>query len=320
MDGKKNNYDFSDFGNEELIKRQNKLDEIAKLGEEQNQDDVDFIKSGRERPISSFTSTDDNGVYDSILDKLHSTSETPEGILIKKEDFQNLFEEIEKLGDDYLEVFLALNDNASVQETADELSVNTSKIIDMIKHILSSVDQKYADFFKKRVLEQRIKRNIKPELEGENIKLTNELAEEDYLKKDEVTGRVYLTDAAKELSLDKLKDYLKTFGYNISRVTVYRAQKKGYFTPDYHGDNRVYGAEVIELSEDEKFLTLEEIMSIFNVDIKVAKRIKNNGYYRVDTLKKDDLDKIPPVKKGKIKSAFIKQIVGGKSFILKDAA
>ena len=226
------------------------------------------------------------------------------------ESMQMTIEKVKQLSEDHNKIFLAIMDNGSVEEISSELSLSPRSVVLMIRELLAVIHPHYAKMFEKQLKAKQ-----------PDVEITKELSESDLPSEkptfDEISGRVILTELMRVMSLDRLHAYLNSCGYEISRVTAYRAKKSGWFNPSYfkEGGDRVLKGKFVELTADEKLLDVEVLASQFGVGLPSARRMKQQGYLHVDSIntKYRDRLKIDP---SRIKQELVGYFAGSRRILL----
>lgn len=107
-------------------------------------------------------------------------------------------------------------------------------------------------------------------------------------------NRIYLTEEEKKMPLDKLKDCLNArHSISVHRGTYARAKKTGWFMRPGWKDNRppsVIGE--IYLSEDDKKLSVREMMGKYSISWSTAAKALQRGWFAITNNNRDKVKKI----------------------------
>jgi len=232
--------------------------------------------------------------------------EDPESILLEKELFEELLERVQEVGSDDPEKILRALDPELIQ------GLTRPKHRRLYKGTVATPMMYDTEILKRlgEMLGQAIGWD-------EGDKVIDRLSEAAGVKKSKEEmmfkqrqGRVQISELTRKMPLDILHSIIRAAGYDVSRSTIWRAKKQGWFFHSYHAkwenggkskpDHRAVG--VINLTEGEKNLTGKDIGEKFGVSEVTGWRAKKRGWFQVDqsTLKKG---KIPPERLKKIPQA-----------------
>lgn len=104
--------------------------------------------------------------------------------------------------------------------------------------------------------------------------------------------KVFLSDEAKALPLKELCQKAHECGLKASRVTLWRAQERGYFHLEYHRPGifqRRGNVGFVRLSTAEQGQSTSMLMKMFGISPNTARQAKKRGWFEVTASNQPDL-------------------------------
>jgi hypothetical protein len=250
---------------EEKLRREynRRKDEIATLVAEQN---ADFHgKLWGEFSMEGKADDTDRDRSD-VIGRLCPFRHTPEDIVIEAETMQIAEAKITEVlgGGPYLKYYRQVLGGCDFEELCAESGSTRGQMVEILSRILTVVAPERAE---------RARAERREELTASAVWLNDGI------------GRVELSEAAKNMSLDELHQLLLASGFQIARITVWKARKKGWFTPGYHTKNNGQGTlrrcRFVVLTPEETQMGVAELMRTMGLSEHLARTARKRGWFQV---------------------------------------
>ncbi len=274
-----------------LAEQKKRSDEITALYQDQQLEDrLDRVGAlWGEKQFSALPGADDMRPTD-IEAKYVPDFRNPERIAIIEELWSLVAIIVqEAFGEDAYKLFLEWLTGSTVAELAEEKDVAFTALLTQIKSMVAACREMVGEDpeifpFQERTDPNQTKRinmarGLKRLMAGKS-------------KPADEAGRIILTEAERQLSLDPLWEQLKSKGYNISRSAAWRAKRLGWFHPDFKASGLLTAVGVVYLTEEEKGKPGKALADLFGITPETAFKSRKRGFFVVNVNNKDRV-KIP---------------------------
>ena len=269
-----------------LAEQKKRSDEIVALYQDQQLEEwLDRVGAlWGEKQFSALPGADDMRSTD-IEAKYVPDFRNPEKIVMIEELWSMVAVTVrETFGEDAYKLFLEWLTGSTVAELAEEKDVAFTALLTQIKAMVAACREKIGEDPEVFPFRERTDPHQTSRI---NIARAQKRLMAGKSKPADQAGRILLTEAERQLSLDPLWEHLKSKGYNISRSGAWRAKKLGWFHPDFKISGLLSAVGVVYLTEEEKLKRNIDLKELFGITPETAREAKKRGFFVVNTNNKD---------------------------------